>query len=209
MLCIVCYTVTAWKVSKYGVFLVRIFLYSDWIRRFTPYLETFHSAYFPIRWNMMHTVKLKKLFSLRIVWDVFGFAFFRDYQQVFFLFSIIFCSEKFTKMGWFLRFTQPTFTCSTPMFLSIIFIVNFEQISHYFTRLLWLFHCWLWTGKFRLGTGNSWYFHWLENFWLPVNLKTQSFFRKVNWPKNSRNHDIFFAVVISKHETFTTHSSKT
>ena len=27
--------VTAWKVSKYGVFLVRIFLYSDWIRRFT------------------------------------------------------------------------------------------------------------------------------------------------------------------------------
>ena len=130
-------------------------------------------------------------------------------SKFFFLFSIIFCSEKFTKMGWFLRFTQPTFTCSTPMFLSIIFIVNFEQISHYFTRLLWLFHCWLWTGKFRLGTGNSWYFHWLENFWLPVNLKTQSFFRKVNWPKNSRNHDIFFAVVISKHETFTTHSSKT
>ena len=27
---------TAWKVSKYGVFLFRIFLYSNWIRRFTP-----------------------------------------------------------------------------------------------------------------------------------------------------------------------------
>ena len=32
-------TITAWKVSKYRVFLVRIFLYSDWIRRFSksPY----------------------------------------------------------------------------------------------------------------------------------------------------------------------------
>ena len=27
---------TAWKVSKHGVFLVRIFLSSDWIRKFTP-----------------------------------------------------------------------------------------------------------------------------------------------------------------------------
>ena len=28
---------TAWKVSKYGIFLDRIFLYLDWIRRFTEY----------------------------------------------------------------------------------------------------------------------------------------------------------------------------
>ena len=28
---------TAWKVSKYGVFLVRIFPYLDWIQRFTKY----------------------------------------------------------------------------------------------------------------------------------------------------------------------------
>ena len=32
---------TAWKVSKYGVFLVRFFPYSDWIRRNTPYLLVF------------------------------------------------------------------------------------------------------------------------------------------------------------------------
>ena len=54
--------VTAWKVSKYEVFFGRIFLYSDWIRRFTqlifvfspntgkygpeitPYLGTFHAV---------------------------------------------------------------------------------------------------------------------------------------------------------------------
>ena len=35
----------AWEVSKYGVFLVRISPYSDWIRRFTEYLRRFsHSA---------------------------------------------------------------------------------------------------------------------------------------------------------------------
>ena len=32
---------TAWKVSKYGVFLVRIFPHSDWIRGFTSYLFVF------------------------------------------------------------------------------------------------------------------------------------------------------------------------
>ena len=32
---------TAWKVSKYGVFLVRIFLYSDCIRRFTEEISVF------------------------------------------------------------------------------------------------------------------------------------------------------------------------
>ena len=49
-------TVTAWKVSKYTVlsgpyfpvfrlfFLVRIFLYSDWIRRFTEYIFVFGSS---------------------------------------------------------------------------------------------------------------------------------------------------------------------
>ena len=31
----------AWKVSKYGVFLVRIFPHSDWIRRDTSYLSVF------------------------------------------------------------------------------------------------------------------------------------------------------------------------
>ena len=52
---------TAWKVSKYGVFLVRIFPHSDWIRRDTsysvlspnagkygpektPYFDTFHTV---------------------------------------------------------------------------------------------------------------------------------------------------------------------
>ena len=34
--------VTALKVSKYGeIFLVRVFLYSDWIRRFTPQISVF------------------------------------------------------------------------------------------------------------------------------------------------------------------------
>ena len=37
---------TAWKVSKCGVFLVRIFLYSDKIRRFTEYFDTFHTVIF-------------------------------------------------------------------------------------------------------------------------------------------------------------------
>ena len=32
---------TEWKVSAFGVFLVRIFLYSDWIRRDTLYLSVF------------------------------------------------------------------------------------------------------------------------------------------------------------------------
>ena len=32
---------TAWKVSKYGVFLVRIFPHSDWIRRDTSYCSVF------------------------------------------------------------------------------------------------------------------------------------------------------------------------
>ena len=32
---------TAWKVPKYGVFLVRIFPHSDWIRGFTSYLFIF------------------------------------------------------------------------------------------------------------------------------------------------------------------------
>ena len=32
---------TAWKVSKYGVFLVCIFPHLDWIRRNTPYLSVF------------------------------------------------------------------------------------------------------------------------------------------------------------------------
>ena len=50
---------TAWKLSKYELILVRIFPYSDWIRRYlsvfspnarndgqekTPYLDTFHSV---------------------------------------------------------------------------------------------------------------------------------------------------------------------
>ena len=33
--------VTAWKVSKYGVFLVRIIPHSDWIRRDTEYVSVF------------------------------------------------------------------------------------------------------------------------------------------------------------------------
>ena len=33
---------TAWKVSKYGVFLVCIFAHSDWIRRDTEYLSIFN-----------------------------------------------------------------------------------------------------------------------------------------------------------------------
>ena len=32
---------TAWKVSKYGDFLVRIFRYLDWIQGFTPYISVF------------------------------------------------------------------------------------------------------------------------------------------------------------------------
>ena len=53
-------SITAWKVPKYRVFLVRIIMYSDWIRRLisvfspntgkygpekTPYLDTFHAVY--------------------------------------------------------------------------------------------------------------------------------------------------------------------
>ena len=34
-------TNTAWKVSVFGVFLVLIFLHSDWIRRYNPYLPVF------------------------------------------------------------------------------------------------------------------------------------------------------------------------
>ena len=33
--------ITAWKVSKYGVFLVRIFPHSDWIGRDTKHLSVF------------------------------------------------------------------------------------------------------------------------------------------------------------------------
>ena len=33
--------ITAWKVSVFGVILVRIFSHSDWIRRDTPYLSVF------------------------------------------------------------------------------------------------------------------------------------------------------------------------
>ena len=29
-------TLPAWKVSEYGVYLIRIFVYSDWIRIFSP-----------------------------------------------------------------------------------------------------------------------------------------------------------------------------
>ena len=39
---------TAWKVSKYGVFLVHIFLYLDWTRRFTVNLSV-QSKYRKIR----------------------------------------------------------------------------------------------------------------------------------------------------------------
>ena len=48
-----CKIFTAWKVSKYGVFLVRIFRHSDWIRRDTPYhvkvskYGVFPGPYFP------------------------------------------------------------------------------------------------------------------------------------------------------------------
>ena len=37
------YTSTAEKVSKYGVFLARVFRHSDWIRRDTPFLSVFSS----------------------------------------------------------------------------------------------------------------------------------------------------------------------
>ena len=57
-----CENITAWKVSVFGVFLVRIFLHSDWIRRYsvslrirsecaktrtrkTPNTDTFHAVY--------------------------------------------------------------------------------------------------------------------------------------------------------------------
>ena len=30
---------SAWKMSKYGVYLVQIFLYSDWIQRFTEQIS--------------------------------------------------------------------------------------------------------------------------------------------------------------------------
>ena len=33
--------VTAWKVPVFGIFLVRIFPHSDWIRRYTEYLSVF------------------------------------------------------------------------------------------------------------------------------------------------------------------------
>ena len=33
--------ITSWNVFVFGVFLVRIFLHSDWIRRVTPYLSVF------------------------------------------------------------------------------------------------------------------------------------------------------------------------
>ena len=72
---------TAWKISKYGVFLARIFPHSDWIRRGTqylsifspnlgkygpektPYSETFHAV----------TENLKKQITLYLLllWDSF------------------------------------------------------------------------------------------------------------------------------------------
>ena len=38
------YDSTVRKVSRYGFFMIRIFPYSDWIRRFTSHLDTFYAA---------------------------------------------------------------------------------------------------------------------------------------------------------------------
>ena len=37
-------TSTAWNVSVFGVFLVRIFPHSNWIQRNTPNMDTFHTV---------------------------------------------------------------------------------------------------------------------------------------------------------------------
>ena len=55
---------SAWKVSEYGVFLVRIFLYSDQKKK-TPYLDTFH-AVFTQFFKEMHTLHEKWSFPLRV-----------------------------------------------------------------------------------------------------------------------------------------------
>ena len=73
---------TAWKVSKYGAFLVRIFPYLDWIRKFTdtqskygkirtkkpPNLDTFH-AVDSFQWRFNFSVISMKA----ITFNLFGF----------------------------------------------------------------------------------------------------------------------------------------
>ena len=68
-------TFTAWKVSVFGVFLVRIFPHSDWMRRDTEYL----SVFIPIA-GKYGTEKLRKRshFKQRLVSQ------FNDYSHFFF-----------------------------------------------------------------------------------------------------------------------------
>ena len=69
--------VTAWKVSVFGIFLVRIFPYSDWIRRDASYLSVFSpNAGNAEQKNSEYGQKLAKNsenWLQRIWWIHFGF----------------------------------------------------------------------------------------------------------------------------------------
>ena len=51
---------TAWKASKYGAFLVRIFLYSDWIRRYRK-IRTRKNSVFGHISRMFISIKLEEI----------------------------------------------------------------------------------------------------------------------------------------------------
>ena len=74
----------AWKVSVFGVFLVRNFLHSDWIRRGTVYLSVFSlnaRKYGPEK------LRIRALFTKCDVWRLYS-----SY--------LIFCSTKHTYLLW-------------------------------------------------------------------------------------------------------------
>ena len=63
-------TITAWKVSVFGVFLVRIFLHSEWVRtRKTPNMDTFYAVKFwsyKTFWSRLHQCLLRTFFTLTL-----------------------------------------------------------------------------------------------------------------------------------------------
>ena len=98
-----CKLITAGKVSKYGVFLVRIFLYSDWIRRFTEYISAAFISNTGINGpektphlDTFHEVNLRDNWSLPnlILWRHF-FVVFLALQKLFPL-LFVFCISKYT-----------------------------------------------------------------------------------------------------------------
>ena len=89
-----------WKVSKHGVFfLVRIFLYSDWIRRFTelipifspntgkygpektPYLDTFHAVFTKLICSQCFLSLTLRYLQRRLFLRLTNYVYFKNLNQ--------------------------------------------------------------------------------------------------------------------------------